>query len=477
MWLSVRSQQCDRAERAPRVNRRALCERRSTFVLQHEEDPMTTRKPAARRGRTIPAVAAEVSVASEVSAEGSLAALVLGMHRSGTSAVTRMINLLGVPLNVSADWMPEIPRDNPTGFWESVSLCGMNDEILEKLGGSWDLPPRLERGWPADPRLVALRATAPAACEAVFPTEQWVWKDPRNCLTLPFWLDALDVTPVIVLVHRSPVEVALSLLRRNAISVNHSLALWERYVRTSLEAAARLPAYVLDYERLLDDPIGSATDLQQFLASMGFKVVGPDEAVVRSFVSSQLRHSSFPDPNEWSQFGVSPEQRVLHAALSSAVGPHEALKFSEIGPETLATEALFQHLRVDREASRTLAATARSLDDHRAETAELAAELTALRAETAGLPAELTALRAETAELAAELTALRAETAELAAELTALRAETAGRAAELTALGHQVAALERSAALRLLTAPGRLAARISRLGRDRASAPQDGGPL
>src|SRR3954447_11189741 len=173
------------------------------------------------------------------------------MHRSGTSAVTRAINLLGVPLNVRTDWLPGTPQGNPLGYWESASLLHLNDELLATLDGTWKEPPQLDQGWSGDARLDAVRVKAIRACDAVFLTEQWVWKDPRNCLTLPFWLDTLDVAPAIVLVHRSPVEVALSLLRRDALPINHSLALWERYIRTSIEAAAGLPTYVLDYARLL----------------------------------------------------------------------------------------------------------------------------------------------------------------------------------------------------------------------------------
>jgi hypothetical protein len=375
-------------------------------------------------------------------------AFVLGMHRSGTSAVARVINLLGVPLNVRPDWTPVNPQVNNAGFWESASLTDMNDEILAKLDGSWQAPPHLEDGWPSDPRLDILRTTAPRAFQAAFPTGQSVWKDPRNCLTLPFWLDVLDVTPAIVLVHRSPVEVALSLLRRDALPINHSLALWERYVRSSLGVAAALPTYVVDYPRLLDDPIGSATELQHFLASVGFDVVEPDEAALRSFLSPELRHSSFPDPDAWPPFGVSPEQCVLHAALSSAAGPHEALAALDIGPETVATEVLFQRLQVEREAARRLEASTRLLQEVHEQLNEVRQAVGLLEAQVANLPISQHAH----------------------AERTALRDHAA-------ALEHRLDAVERSTALRLLTAPGRLRTRIGQRFRNEDRGADDGSPI
>jgi hypothetical protein len=357
-----------------------------------------------------------------------LGAFVLGMHRSGTSAVTRTINLLGVPLNDRADWVPALGQDNLAGYWESASLYKVNDEILAALEGSWDVPPRFEPGWPRDPRLDWLRASAPDLCSAVLRANQWVWKDPRNCLTLSFWLDVLDVTPVFVLAHRSPVEVALSLMRRNAIPLSHSFALWERYVRSSLDAVAGRSTYVLDYARLLEDSTGVAADLRCFLASAGFDVLDADGNALRTFLSSELRHSSFPDVSSWAQFGVSPEQCALHDSLSSVAGAHQAFAPIDPGPETLATEALFQRLRTEREAVRTLEATVSTLRHVQERLGQLDDRL--------GLVEDYLA--------------------------------------NLTALQHRVDALERCTALRLLTAPGRLRSRISQRLRERPLDVEDG---
>jgi hypothetical protein len=61
---------------------------------------------------------------------------VLGMHRSGTSAAARVVNLLGVPLLASDDLLPA-DGVNPRGYWESERLLRANDELLEAAGGSW----------------------------------------------------------------------------------------------------------------------------------------------------------------------------------------------------------------------------------------------------------------------------------------------------------------------------------------------------
>ena len=63
------------------------------------------------------------------------AILVTGMHRSGTSAVTRVLGLLGCTLpRVVTDSAP----DNERGFWENPAIRDLNDRILASAGSAWD---------------------------------------------------------------------------------------------------------------------------------------------------------------------------------------------------------------------------------------------------------------------------------------------------------------------------------------------------
>jgi hypothetical protein len=58
-------------------------------------------------------------------------------------------------------------------------------------------PPHLVDGWQLRPELDALRRSAVDTLERVFPAKKWAWKDPRNCLTLPFWRH-LVASPLVV---------------------------------------------------------------------------------------------------------------------------------------------------------------------------------------------------------------------------------------------------------------------------------------
>src|SRR5687767_636825 len=75
---------------------------------------------------------------------------VLGMHRSGTSLVSRLLHLLGVYLGPQES-ISNTGEDNPTGYWEHSGFVRLNEELLARLGGRWDAPPALTPGWFADP--------------------------------------------------------------------------------------------------------------------------------------------------------------------------------------------------------------------------------------------------------------------------------------------------------------------------------------
>src|SRR6516225_10357393 len=90
--------------------------------------------------------------------EGSTAVIVLGMHRSGTSALAGALHHLGVELGEHL--MPASP-DNQRGYWEHRDIVAVNHRLMAELGAAWDdirpLPASWERGE------VALRSSASLA--------------------------------------------------------------------------------------------------------------------------------------------------------------------------------------------------------------------------------------------------------------------------------------------------------------------------
>jgi len=269
---------------------------------------------------------------------------VLGMHRSGTSAATRAINLLGVSTAIEEDIVQ--PRlENPKGYWESASLVEFNTRLLSAVGSETGYPAVLQSGWEQSPRVVELRDVARSVVERVFPIEPWVWKDPRNCLTFAFWASVLDVRPVVVLMNRNPLEIAASLHVRDGESTVYSLALWERYVRSALGAITGLSVLVTSYEDLLSAPHAWCQRTEGFLNAEGVATSGRGDADLLDFVDVELRHARFTRCDVLDDAVVSDQQRALYLALEHLVGSYSHFSSPSIPPESPTTEALLAERR------------------------------------------------------------------------------------------------------------------------------------
>ena len=284
----------------------------------------------------------------------SLGIVVLGMHRSGTSVAARLVNLMGFSLGPDEALMPPHPEDNPTGYWESAPLVDLNDEILLALGGEWSAPPRLDDGWETRPELDVLRPRAAALAASVLSAERWAWKDPRACLTLPFWLPVLDRELAIVFVHRNPLEVAASLRTRGCFPIALGLALWERYVRAALAASAGRPVCITRYEDLVADPGRWCRFVGDFLSARGVETSEIEPSVRDASVRPELRRTAFSAESLGAEPAVSAEQRALCAALEEGRGMHETFAPPALPPETPWVGALLDERRRHLGAAREL---------------------------------------------------------------------------------------------------------------------------
>src|SRR5262245_47225513 len=107
------------------------------------------------------------------------------MHRSGTSALTRVLNLLGLDLGTGELMGPV--ESNAAGHWEAQPFVELNSELLVELGGQWDAPPETTPDQVAALGAGSLGARARQLVVEHLPPRGWVWKDPRASLLLPFW--------------------------------------------------------------------------------------------------------------------------------------------------------------------------------------------------------------------------------------------------------------------------------------------------
>lgn len=220
--------------------------------------------------------------------------LVLGMHRSGTSAVTRMINLLGAA--TGENLLPAQENVNAAGFWENQTLVDINERILSLLSSSWfDFRVLPDNWWKLD-AIVALQPVAEAFLLKAFTNDPLViLKDPRLCRLLPFWLDVLNRlawNPLVVMVSRAPWEVSASLQRRDPIQDTTAHLLWLRYLQEAETESRYLKRVVVDYGELLRDWKSVAGQI-----SVALDIVWPnenDETIERinESIDPALRHQN-----------------------------------------------------------------------------------------------------------------------------------------------------------------------------------------
>lgn len=206
-------------------------------------------------------------------ADGRRHTVVIGMHRSGTSATAHTLAELGLSTPDSDDLIEAGPY-NERGYWESRTISRFDESVLRRLGGTWSAPPRISAGWEMSPdaTMKELRAQAAELAASTFGRPPVVMKDPRLCLTLPLWRAVLSSEPIAVLIFRDPLEVALSLQGRDGFPLTLGLALWHRYVRQSMASLIGLPVLVAEYAKALDEPQRWVSDLVAFLGANGITV-------------------------------------------------------------------------------------------------------------------------------------------------------------------------------------------------------------
>jgi glycosyltransferase involved in cell wall biosynthesis len=222
---------------------------------------------------------------------GRQAVLVLGMHRSGTSAVTRVISLLGADLPTD---LMSATDDNPRGYWESNELMRIHNELLAGSGSRWD-------DWqPFVPsnQTDTIQSRLLNLLEREFASSRlFVVKDPRICRFVPTWLKVLNAfssKPFAVIPVRHPFDVAHSLLTRDNIPFAKGCLLWLRHVLEAERSTRSIPRAMISYEQLLDNWQVAADRLTTQLRISWPRAFDEAAADIETFLSTELRHHATP---------------------------------------------------------------------------------------------------------------------------------------------------------------------------------------
>ena len=244
--------------------------------------------------------------------------VVLGMHRSGTSAITRGLQVLGVQLGNRL--LPAVENDNNKGYWEDTDVNDLNIEMMQEIKIDWDyIAPITSK----DVEMLCKKGYKLRAIELlrkkVGDDKIFGLKDPRIAKLLPFWkvvFDQCGFDMSYILALRHPFSVAKSLSKRGFKETDRSYYLWLEYVISSLTHTQNELSIVVDYDRLMQSPkkeIGrvskqlnlklNQSEMQQYLAG---------------FLDNTLRHTVYTIDDLLVNHNIPPLLKEIYTALLDA---------------------------------------------------------------------------------------------------------------------------------------------------------------
>lgn len=275
------------------------------------------------------------------------------MHRSGTSALARVLSLLGCGL--PDNLMPAIQGNNETGFWESRDIAKFNDDLLHSAGSYWDDWGAMPEGWFNSPATNTWRLKAQEVLRNSFAEQPFVvLKDPRICRLLPFWLETLKIAGYqsrLIMPLRHPLEVASSLRKRDGFSQRKGQVLWLRHVLDAERDSRHQKRALIKYEDLLEDWRSVLRLVNQQLDLNLPRWSATAELEVDDFLRDDLRHNQAP-PEIAHHTEVPNWIKQAYPALLGLAKPE---------PDTDQSEKILDAIRVDfDDATRTFGSILRN---------------------------------------------------------------------------------------------------------------------
>ncbi len=192
-------------------------------------------------------------------ANNSQSIIVLGMHRSGTSTIARILSEAGVNMGQRLMGANE---SNPFGHYENRDFVELNDKILKQAGGSWNLPPEMEN------INILQREFTKEIKECINRNKKhiWGWKDPRSCLTINLFHKYLE-NPAYIICHRDSSEIAKSLWNREGINIEDGINIANHYKKelANFIKDIKSPILEINFVDLLNEPKKQINIILEFL--------------------------------------------------------------------------------------------------------------------------------------------------------------------------------------------------------------------
>lgn len=385
--------------------------------------------------------------------------VVLGMHRTGTSVLTRALAALGATLGEAL--IASVPDDNETGFWEDRDILKINIDLLNRLESEWDSLTPIDSSQLTGPGISDLSMRAVETLrEKLRAGPVCAMKDPRMARLLPFWraiFTHMELRVSYAIACRNPISVARSLAKRNGFPPTKSHLLWLDHVASCLRYTQGENRVVVDYDSLMDAPHVQLKRMAEQL-DLAYSPTATDTvAFVDSFLTERLRHTRFmPGDLAMDQsipYPVGPLYgRLLGLAQDTPGAKEDDEETSRWNERNRAVLSYIQ--RLDRTEQNLLSQSdglILGLDHAAEESARLAADIEHMRTKDAKTLSEMTTelARLQTAntqlteEKTIQIVRLETEAAKLSATIGCMRLEHAAALSTAESELHQLQAAYR----------------------------------
>ena len=168
--------------------------------------------------------------------------MVVGCHRSGTSLLAGLLHHSGIDFG-KRRFKPKPNKGNPRGYYEDVYFRNINDDILKF--NRYDV-----KSWETNIPSIKANKSLRKQISGIL-AKRRASKDPRYCLTWHIWQKHLPKDTTVYYIYRHPVAVARSLRKRNSISIEQALEIWNVYNSRALGITDHFDTVVVSYEDLL----------------------------------------------------------------------------------------------------------------------------------------------------------------------------------------------------------------------------------
>jgi len=218
--------------------------------------------------------------------------LVLGMHRSGTSALTGLLydNGLFIGNNLLS---PQ--EDNQKGFFENINILKLNNKILAKLNSSWDEVTFDISEINQEQEIYFVNEIKKTILNEFKNIDIFGIKDPRISILLPLWLKAfsdLNISVKTIFIYRNPYEVALSLEKRNQFSFEKSLNLWLLYTSSIINYIGKIQIELITYRELMNS---TEISIKNLIEKLSITTSLQDNDIKINLIEQNLYHAKFDD--------------------------------------------------------------------------------------------------------------------------------------------------------------------------------------